>query len=652
LIDELDLVAYLTSKGLQVHRAAGNEVTVHCIFCADGDPKGKGKLYLNTESWLWDCKRCGATGNRKVLLEHFGDEDAIQHAAGSDPMLKRRLLTEAAELAHEMLLANEKKLSYLLDRGIHPDLIISQKLGYVPKNVGLSEMLPSRSSLKGYVDLQAAGLITLGGREFFSDSITIPYFSHGTVIQIREKNIDGKYRTTGGDVARLYNGDALFGADRVLITEGEFDSLAVRSQIIESGDRWFEGLAVVGLPGAGSWPDGFVEMLGQARKVFIGLDPDDTGEKFAKKLKEEVGNRARIVNLPGGEPKTDWTDYFLPRTAKNPNGGHDWRDLKSLLIEADLAGKQLFNIADISTKWQRHRKLAPGLKLGWPSLDTVIRPGLRPGQVMIPLAKSGTGKTVFLSNIAHNLHKHRVLYVSLEMTAAEVYEHLRRIHHFWNPAAGHDQLLEDYERLHVVERNRVGRGDLGDFVNEYAELVGDAPEVIIVDYLQYYARAFRGGTPYERASDAVMELKAVGKDAACSLIVPSQVNRGAEHGKPISADDARDSGVVEETGDFLISLFRPDQVVDKQSATGELPMQTGDFRGQILKSRHGGKGRTFSFKMSLLSLAIVDSSPLGDRIASSKVDQENSLYRQGIHYEDYRREQLNDASAVPLWEGA
>lgn len=645
MTDEQDVVAYLRSKGLQVHRAAGAEVTVHCVFCSDGDTKGKGKLYINTESWLYSCKRCDASGNRRTLLAHFGDEDALKFVEGTDPAMRRRLLAEAAELAHEMLLANDAKLTYLLDRGIAPELVVEKKLGYVPKNVGLSEMLPSRADLQGYRDLVHAGLVSVNGREFFNDCITIPYFSHGSIVQIRAKFVDGKYLTTAGDHVRLYDADSLFGADEVLITEGELDDLAVRSALMESTERSFtEGLAVVGLPGAGSWPEGLIHMLSGARKIFIGLDPDDTGKKFALKLRDEIGSRSRIVVLPGDDDnKVDWTDYLRPRDIKtNPYGGHTWRDVRDLMVEADLAGKQMFSAADARAKWRKRRVEAPGLKLGWPSLDSVIRPGLKPGQIMIPLAKSGTGKSVWLSNVSVNLRDHYVLYASLELTAAEVYEHWRRIHRFWHPQADEDQLILDLAKLRVVERNRLKRGDLEALIREFTEEVGHKPDLLIVDYLQYYARGFPGGGMYERVSDAAMELKAVAKENSLAIICPSQVNRGAEHGKPLGADDARDSGVVDETGDFVLSLFRPDQLVNKDDMTGALPMQSGSFNMQILKSRHGGKGRVSNLRFSLMSLAIVDAQ--FDKGSSSRVDQENSLYRQGIHYDDYRQ-RLDDSIA-------
>jgi hypothetical protein len=235
-----------------------------------------------------------------------------------------------------------------------------------------------------------------------------------------------------------------------------------------------------------------------------------------------------------------------------------------------------------------------------------------------------------------------VLYASLELTAAEVYEHWRRIHRFWYPKASEDQLILDLARLRVVERNRLKQGDLEALIQEYTIDVGHPPELVIVDYLQYYARGFPGGGMYERVSDAAMELKSVAKEHSLAIICPSQVNRGGEHGKPLSADDARDSGVVDETGDFVFSLFRPDQLQNKDDLTGALPIQSGNFNLQILKSRHGGKGHLSNLRMSLMSLAIVDAT--FDRANSSRVEQENSLYRQGMHYDDYRK-RLDDSIA-------
>jgi hypothetical protein len=112
-----------------------------------------------------------------------------------------------------------------------------------------------------------------------------------------------------------------------------------------------------------------------------------------------------------------------------------------------------------------------------------------------------------------------------------------------------------------------------------------------------------------------MQLKAEAKAGRYVIISPSQVNRGAKEGKPLDLDDARDGGTVEETADFLFALFRPDEALAAESFVSNQP-PSGKAKLSILKSRHGGKGKVFSFQMDLLTLAIVDDSgPLAKKAA-------------------------------------
>lgn len=895
-MDTTDLVGYLTGKGIQLRRAGHGEVITNCVFC--GENHKVGKLWLNTETWLWQCWVCGERGGRTMLLRHFGDEDTLTYAPGADPNVRLRMLAETADLAHSMLLGNEDKLQYLLDRGLEPETIVAAKLGYVPTNVGISRMLPSEYTKK---DLITVGLINIGGVEFFNDSLVIPYFSHGHVVQLREKKQDGKYRTMGGDIARLYNADSLHGADDAVITEGEFDALILAQELAKS--RTSASVAVVGLAGTNAWPDQLPAHFENCRRVFTGMDPDTAGRKAAEKLKAEIGAATRIVELPAQLPKCDWTEFLRAKTPEHPHGGHTWRHVEDLLLTADLAGKRVLSARDAQAKWGRVKEETPGVKLGWLALDSVIRPGLTPGQVMIPLAKTGciqgdaeivvnrggaakkvklrdlvakfngesvrsgrgsyswdltiptyvqrevdgqvrlgrllnawasgtkqtytvttetgrtiratdehpfftergwlrldelkvddevhvrgeraqngrakskhyyirsglvnhpyrgrrnvkaggnsvplhrlvyeahangtslshyltvlrllpeeaalftffdpaewavhhrdhdeknndisnlelltheeharrhadegatcnvqipiatervvsvepygleetfdlevaddphnflangfvvhnTGKSVWLSNVVYNAGGRRTLFVSMELTSSEVWEHMRRIHFFWKNNLDAASVLP---KLGIADSNRLSVGGLATLVEDYTAEYGGPPELLIVDYLQYFSRGFRGASSYEKVSDATMELKAIAKDTGAAIICPSQVNRGAKDGMPLDSDDARDSGVIEETGDYVLSLFRPDSAVDTHCADA-VPVVTGAFNMQLLKSRRGGKGRLFNMRFSNLSLVIVD---VLDRKACARVEQENMAYRRGIHYDDWLAE--------------
>jgi hypothetical protein len=235
-----------------------------------------------------------------------------------------------------------------------------------------------------------------------------------------------------------------------------------------------------------------------------------------------------------------------------------------------------------------------------------------------------------LANIANNTRQYRTLFLSLELTAVELFGMLRRIHFFHYPETGINTMSDDYKWLRIVDENRVRQQDMATLVAEYTEDVGAPPELLIVDYLGYYARGFAGGSPYEKTSDAVMALKAEAKHNDLAVIAPHQVSRKGKDGMPLEADDARDSGVVEETGDFVMSLFRPDQAIGSEDAI------TGAFNIQLLKSRHGGKGHSANLRFSNMSLVIVDSL---DRKAANRVDQENTLYQQGYDYEEFRKQQ-------------
>lgn len=628
----LDLVAYLAERGVSFRRGAGAELVAHCVFC--GEHKRQGKLYLNTESWLYSCKVCGESGNQRTLMRHFGED----FAPGDDTaMLRRRVLTEYAAHAAELLAGNDKMMLYLLGRGLSSQTIIDAQLGYVPANYGICESLPGNFSR---ADLELSGMLTRNGKEFLAGKVTIPYFSHGSVVSVRGKDPSGKYLTAAGDQARLFSADSLQGATEVILTEGEFDALMVAQALAESTDPRLRRIAVVGLPGAGVLPGGaelFPELFSDAKRVFIALDPDEVGRREASKIRGIIGSKSRIVELPDSEGaddrgravKLDWSEFLVREGASHPFGGHGWRDVAELLLVADLTGKRIYSIGDAGARYQQEKADQPGLRLGFHTLDAIIAPGLKPGNLMIPLSKTGTGKSIYLANVAWNNRARRVLFVTLETTAPEVFLVLRRIARFWSPQLADHDLMGLMPHLRIVDENRLSPGDLDLLVSEYAEEVGAFPELLMVDYLGYYARGQRGASSYEKVSNAVMQLKAEAKRLSMAVISPHQVNRGARDGMPFDADEARDSGVVSETADFVLGLFRPGEAVD--AVGGRSLDVSGALNVSVLKSRRGGKGKMVGLRTSAASLVIVDST---DRAAVVRVDQENALVGRGVSYDD------------------
>lgn len=633
----MDLPAYLSSKGIRTFKAAGAEVTAHCFFCDDGDPKGKGRLYINTDSWLYSCKRCLASGNRVTLLQHFGDQDRddLAWTPGTDPALRRKALTEAADLAMDMLYSNPKVLQYLLDRGLSEQTIVDAKLGYVPTNWGLGGMLRKTNA---FADLKNAGIVTAEGQEFFSGHIVIPYLSHGVVMQLRGrayvpgKDLPGaKYVTPAGDNARLYNIDSLQGARDAVVIEGEFDALIVQQHLRQSSDAALRNTAVVGLAGAGTFPSGFVGYFEECRKVYFALDPDEAGMAASERGKEVVGTKVRVAHLPDSLPKCDWTMYLTARGEKNPHGGHGWRDIQKILHDADAAGRTLFTVRDAYLRWAKVENEIGGVQLGLPDLDRHIAPGLKPGQLMVPIARTGAGKTAFLASLSYNVRQRPQLVVSLEMTAAEYYDRLRKIAHFHNPLWTDDDIDADLRLLRIYDQ-RIAPGDLPRLAEEFADDVGVPPQVVMLDYIGYAAKAYRGQSQYERVTNCILSIKEDAKHGQYALIAPHQAGRAAADGLPPRAEDARDSGAIEDTADIMVSLYRPSESDKTIGFNGGVSME-------ILKNRNGRKGITTHLNFSMASLVLVQKGTPESRL----VDDENALMTRGDLYTGVRKMRMHNA---------
>lgn len=644
------LVEYLGSKGIRTWPAAGHEVTAHCPFACPPDKaaKGRGKLYLNTETWLYDCKVCGTQGGRKSLLEHFGDEEDATYLPGANPSVRLALLSQYADHAAELLAGNDEKVLWLLRRGLNAETIMAARLGFVPKGYGICHSLPGDYSPS---DLARSGMLTERGSEFHAGHLVIPYTQRDKVLQIRGKDIGGRYYTPAGEQVRLYNADSLRGAEYVIITEGEFDTLILAQHLRQALSPRYRSIAVVALPGAGAWPggkEGFADYFREAKRVYIGLDPDETGIRETHKLKEALGSKARVILLPqddsvrdsDGRPvKCDWTEYLRDKDGDHPWGGHTVADVQVLIDVAEMTGKRIFSVAEAASKWRSDKIERPGIKLGFPALDAVIAPGLRPGNLCIPLAKTGTGKTVFLANILYNTRDRRVLHITLENTVTELFELLWRIYHFWNPTAEEFHIERDMPYLRIVDENRLSYSEFGMLIEEYTAEVGDPPELVNIDYLGYLAAGQRGSGRYEKVSSAVMEVKGMAKMADCAVITPHQVSRGLKEGSAFEGDEARDSGVVEETADFMFGLYRPSEAIDRarQLRPGSV---THELNAQIIKSRRGGKGKIAELAMSSASLVIADAM---DNVALQRIQQENAGHNRGLRYEDIAKEVRNVA---------
>lgn len=624
---DFDVVAYLTSKGYAGKQGSSGEYSFPCFTgCTEPPDSKKRKLYINERTGFFHCKVCDTRGGTYLLRKHFGDEEATE---GGVPLPQRtKLLELATEVGQAMLEQNDEMMLYLLERGLSAETIIDRRIGYVGGGWSLTGNLKAKRE-----DLIDTGLVhregPRAGDDFFYNHILIPYTRNGRVVQLRGRAMggqaSGRYMTGPGERVRVFNEDSCDGADAIVVVEGEFDAMMLHQELQLATSEKVRRYGVIGIPGAGAIPEDFDAILKDAKRVFLALDPDDVGKAAAIKLNERLGARSRIVELPEDTPsKADWS-YLLTEH------GWTWRDAVEAM--GDASGKRVFFVPEVYGDWVNSKAhQGDGLKTGFTQLDDVILPGLLPGQLMVVLAKTGTGKTIWLCNLSYNMRDSNVLFISLEQTREEVYERLQRIARFHDPRASDIEVNERLRRIAIVDQNRLNEQDISDLIEEYEVECGEKPDVVIVDYLGYFARGASGRSPYEKTSNAVMSLKGAAKKDRVAIVTPHQVNRLAKEGKPIDLDDARDSGVVEETADFMLAIFRPDDALQTET---DNHAPSGKLKLSVLKSRHGGKDRVFALQMDLLTLAIVDVHSDQAKAAA----HHNFLHWRGTTYEDLRREE-------------
>lgn len=609
-----DVRAYLLSKGMHLKTADKRNVNTPCIFCNEPENK-RGRLYINTEPdadipGLFMCHLCGETGSLSKIRRHFGDPVSASTVDLGD--IHYDIIRSAASYFHAHLSKVPQVVAWLTDeRGLDPPTISHFKLGWGEpsvighlKSLGHDEQQISRA---GFLTRKQDGTY----EPFYDGVVTIPYFVGPTCVGIREKKLGGKYRQPHGWTQRIYNVDAIRGATELVLTEGEFDCMLAHQM----------GHHAIGVPGSSQWQDSWNWQIKDVKRLWVVFDNDDAGRKGAEKIRESLGPRVKVATMPPGPSGDD--DDGNDISAWIVEQHHDAVDFDAHLRASTPT--LLITVQEAAEEW-RAVQGAVGLKFGFEKLDMLIDPGLLPGQVCVLLAKTNVGKTMWLLNSMHRMSmvpeqkEHRFLFLSLEQTRGDWFHRAQRINAFYDLTTApistderelqrfndviHDYTIDYWQnRLMMTDKNRVSLDEFHEILDDYEDAVGAPPDCVAIDYLGYMARGFPGKDRYEKTSEAIMAVKEVAKDRRIPILMPHQVSRGAAFGQKFDIDTARDSGAIEETADFVFTIYNPDHGRDpSQPRSGKLHMDIG-------KSRHGGKGNPLYYRFTPHTLVYV---PEGD----------------------------------------
>jgi replicative DNA helicase len=266
------------------------------------------------------------------------------------------------------------------------------------------------------------------------------------------------------------------------------------------------------------------------------------------------------------------------------------------------------------------------VRLGFGSLDADMR-GISAGQVCGIAARTAVGKTWALETVAHNFAARRdvgQLHLSLEMPGLEWAERALAIFADVAPeqvetwaktgqlANNAGKFLEHMRHALVVEQ-AVRLAELPAVIEQARAKLAVPLRLVVLDYMGLLTGD--GRDAYERASAVGLGLKRIAKAQRVAVIVATQVSRaGGDGAQPVTLAMLRDSGVIEESLDFLLGAWRPGK------ADGLNPVERDDLRDvmrvALLKNRKGRDGRTVDLRFRPASRRLVeDASPFSEAVS-------------------------------------
>ncbi|KAG5191223.1 mitochondrial helicase twinkle [Tribonema minus] len=510
-----DITEYLRKKDLE-YRVAGSQVNVkRCPFCHDtrGQIDNMWKLYFGAESGgAYFCHRCGSNGSwydfkRRVggvemtgldaaALERSssGSTRAGEHDTPGKPMPNQRLARAYA--GQLMSHPGKARVREFLtgkapgQRGIDRAVLLKYGVGSAvysfPTEHGYREAdcvtfpwhaLRTEMSTEEFTEL-------LAGTEADSGAGGQPVDSVITRLKVRA--VDNKAWQRLDPAGGRWG---LFGwhtvppdATEVVLTEGEFDALAVYQAT---------GVPAVSLPnGCRSLPVDVLPMLERFTTIYLWMDNDAPGQEGAAKFARKLGERrVRIVRPPADDaaPAKDANEALLAG-----------KDLAALLAAArPLQRDEILHFSDLRES-VLHEIMNPMEFVGtplesFPRLTEIVK-GFRQGELSVFTGGTGAGKTTVLSQISLDLARRGVstLWGSFEVRNTRLVKKMlqqfggRPPEALAGDAPALSALMDRFEALPLCFMGFHGGTDVDEVLEamEYAVYVNDVSHIIL-DNLQF-----------------------------------------------------------------------------------------------------------------------------------------------------------------------
>lgn len=242
---------------------------------------------------------------------------------------------------------------------------------------------------------------------------------------------------------------------------------------------------------------------------------------------------------------------------------------------------------------------------------------LVPGEVMVLVGDTGTGKSAWCQELAQCVAPEPVAMFSMELPGTKMFRRFVQqdqgmtSDQVWQTYKGGNRVQWNPERLggiYTCDHSGLTTEAIQSRIRALTKKLRKPPVLTIVDY----AQLVRGrGKRYEVASNAAEHLKVIAKQEATIIVVVSQVGRPED--KSSTADpglhDAKDSGSWENSAGLYLAISRD-------------PLKTGDnkrLRVRVCKQTDGESGA--------FQDCIYDGPTLRIDEIQEKVDQDAPLFK-------------------------
>lgn len=311
---------------------------------------------------------------------------------------------------------------------------------------------------------------------------------------------------------------------------------------------------------------------------------------------------AEEIALSGSEHAAEELERLLERERAGTTG----RDYEAMLVQQMLKfSEELFS----------DREREKRILTGFARLDDALC-GLRPGTVSYVGARPSVGKTAFALNILRNQCKagKKCVFFSLEMSVQQLEErllsdllsiHYGRINRGKLDEAERSRMLQTLDGLY--SQKRLFLIDDQYTVESIGAAVADLkPDFVVVDFLQCVRTVQKQQDRRNEIDYISQELKRLAKRYGCHIMGLSQLSRLERDSRAPRMSDLKESGGLEQDGDYILLLNRPfvfDQekyspeeagivlAKNKYGNTGTVDLTfRGEFQRFTEAARHDGVG--------------------------------------------------------------